>query len=118
LRSAAKGRREQERSRSESSRRTNWTSDDHSKSHSPKNKFWASDSDSDAECGTIFVDEALKAFNALSMLPTETFLCIRKRYFQLARDIHPDKNSSVDATSKMQQVNEAYSYLESVYGDE
>ena len=47
-------------------------------------------------------------YSILGVVPTATAKEIRTKYMQLARALHPDKNSSQEAQTKLQAINEAW----------
>ena len=50
-------------------------------------------------------------YSILGVVPTATAKEIRTKYMQLARALHPDKNSSQEAQTKLQAINEAWAVL-------
>jgi DnaJ-class molecular chaperone len=50
-------------------------------------------------------------YKVLALDSTSTKEDIKKRYRELAKKYHPDVNKSIDATAKMQEIQEAYYIL-------
>jgi hypothetical protein len=50
-------------------------------------------------------------FALFGLEATATREAVKQAYRELARKIHPDRNAAEDATSRMQQVNEAYTRI-------
>lgn len=63
-----------------------------------------------------FSRSELEAFEILKIEPTRDMRTIKVAFFKLALLNHPDKNLGENATAIFQEINEAYSYLESQIG--
>ena len=53
----------------------------------------------------------MSLYDILEIKPTATENEIKKAYHKLALQYHPDKNNSVDATEKFQNITSAYQIL-------